>query len=180
MPRKGYKLTEEYRKKISESMKGKQNCLGNKNHLGHRHTKETKRKLSEISKNQTRRPCTIETKRKISNANIGRKLTDEVRKKISGHSHYNWKGGISFEPYCVKFNDKFKEQIRDKFGRVCFLCGKSEEENGVKLSVHHVNYDKKCLCNDIKCEFVPLCISCHMKTNHNREYYEALILEKLL
>lgn len=26
------------------------------------------------------------------------------------------------------------------------------------------------------CEFVPLCVSCHSKTNHNRQYYEDLIM----
>ena len=88
----------------------------------------------------------------------------------------NWQGGISFEPYCQKFNNKFKEYIRDKFGRVCFLCQKGEEENGRKLSVHHVNYNKDCGCdNDEACQFVPLCISCNSKVNYNRNMWEAKI-----
>lgn len=97
----------------------------------------------------------------------------------TGENSPAWKGGVSFEPYCPKFNEAFKESIREKFDRVCFLCPTTEEENGRKLDVHHVNYDKSCLCDDAKCEFVPLCVSCHIKTNYNRGYWENLILKKL-
>lgn len=107
-----------------------------------------------------------------------------------GENHPGWMGGISFEPYCNKFNAAFKEHIRDKFGRTCFLCGKTEHEamdaqakvgkRAYKLSVHHVNYDKNCLCGDIKCAFVPLCQSCHTKTNHYRNYFESFITGKLM
>ena len=96
-----------------------------------------------------------------------------------GENNSAWKGGISFEPYCHKFNEAFKELIREKFGRVCFLCPTTEVENGKKLSVHHVNYDKDCLCDDSKCEFVPLCNKCHTRTNFKREYWEKTIMEKL-
>lgn len=97
----------------------------------------------------------------------------------SGVNSPMWKGGISFEPYCHKFNKAFKETIREKFGRVCFLCPTTEEENGRKLSVHHVNYNKDCLCDGSDCEFVPLCIRCHSKTNNSREHWEQTIMEKL-
>lgn len=90
-----------------------------------------------------------------------------------------WKGGISFEPYCKKFNNEFKESIRDKFGRKCFMCPDTEEDNGRKLDVHHVNYDKECICNGVECEFVPLCRSCHSKTNGSRELWERLIINVL-
>ena len=92
-----------------------------------------------------------------------------------GVKHWNWKGGISDDKYCYLFNERFKELIRNLYNRHCFLCGKTEEENGRRLDVHHVNYDKNCLCNT-ECEFVPLCISCHVKTNHNRKYWEDLIM----
>lgn len=96
-----------------------------------------------------------------------------------GENAANWKGGISFEPYCHKFNEAFKESIREKFNRTCFLCPITEDENDQKLSVHHVNYDKNCLCDDAKCEFVPLCKKCHAKTNGNRDHYESLIMDKI-
>lgn len=138
-----------------------------------------------------------ETKRKIGAGNKGKKRTEEDRRKMSedrmgmrmGVLHHNWKGGVGFEPYCPKFNNKFKESIRNKFDRTCFLCGRTEVEimesqrnnkkRPYKLSVHHVDYQKDCLCNDIKCAFVPLCISCHSKTGAHREYWEKLIIDKL-
>ena len=93
-----------------------------------------------------------------------------------GENNPSWQGGISFEPYCSKFNDDFKEYIREKFGRVCFLCPKTEEENGRRLSVHHVNYNKDCGCDDDEtCQFVPLCIGCNSKVNFNREMWEKKI-----
>lgn len=104
---------------------------------------------------------------------------DEYKKKMSGENNSNWRGGKSFEPYCPKFNEAFKESVREKFGRVCFLCPTTEEENGRKLGVHHVNYNKDCLCDDSNCEFVPLCTTCHSKTNHNRKNWEQTIIEKL-
>ena len=153
---------------------------------GYKHSKDVKIK---IGKAAIGRKLSDTTKRKMSKSKTGFKHTNETKKKISdicraknlgGENSPNWKGGISFEPYCVKFNYKFKESVRDKFDRKCFLCGKSEDLNGRKLDVHHVNYDKECLCNEVECEFVPLCIHCHLKTsNGDREYYEKLLLEKL-
>lgn len=100
--------------------------------------------------------------------------------RFCSNSCAHWKGGISFEPYCEKFNDAFKEYIREKFGRVCFLCPTTEEENGQRLSVHHVNYDKDCLCNDnLTCQFVPLCRSCNSRANFNREMWEDKIKNML-
>lgn len=105
-----------------------------------------------------------------------------------GENNPNWQGGISFGKYCPKFNDEFKEYIRDKFGRVCFQCGKTEEENGRRLSVHHVNYDKNCGCaeteedkkvDDGTCQFIPLCISCNVQANYDRDKWEIFFKNKL-
>ena len=150
---KGVSRSDEHKKKISEAHKG------NNFALGYKHTDETLKKMR-------CRKHTNETKEKIAKANRGEK----------GPS---WKGGISFEPYCSKFNNSFKESEKDIFDRKCVMCGKTETENRKKLSVHHVNYNKECLCAEVECEFVPLCRSCHSKTNHSRDYYENMILEKL-
>jgi hypothetical protein len=108
--------------------------------------------------------------------------------KWKGEDNPNWKGGISFEPYCHKFNKKFKNYIRAKFGNVCYLCGKTVEENGENLSIHHVNYNKACGCANTKedrktdnneCQFVPLCRSCNSKMNKNRDYWENHIKNKM-
>ena len=110
-----------------------------------------------------------------NNHNFGKHLPDKVREKISesmkGEKNPNYIDGNSSK-YCSLFNEKFKEEIREKFDRVCFVCGYMEDENGQKLSVHHVNYDKDSLCGDQNCYFLPLCIACHSKTNYNRDQWE--------
>lgn len=101
-------------------------------------------------------------------------------KHFSGKNSPLWKNGASFEPYCEKFNEAFKEYIRDKFGRICFLCSKTEEENGQRLSVHHCNGDKNCGCDgDETCQFVPLCVSCHSKVHSKKVDWEKKIKDKM-
>ena len=92
-----------------------------------------------------------------------------------GITYNEWNGFACDRRYCILFNIKFKERIRNNYNNRCYLCGKTEEENGQKLDVHHVNYNKNCLCG-LLCEFVPLCKSCHSKTNFNRKYWEDLIM----
>jgi len=99
----------------------------------------------------------------------------KIRPNGSGSDSNAWKGGLSFGKYCPLFNNKFKTQIRNDYNNRCFLCGKSKEENVRELDVHHVNYDKNCICGNL-CEFVPLCHPCHSTTNGNRRYWEDLIM----
>ena len=94
-------------------------------------------------------------------------------------NHPNWQGGLSFLPYCSKFTKALKEKIRNFFARKCYVCGKTEEENGRKLDVYHVNYDKMVCCNTIKPLFVPLCLKCHLRTNRNREFWEEFFTVSL-
>ena len=119
-------------------------------------------------------------KKAISNGHIGKHVGEKnAMFGRTGDKSPRWLGGISYLPYCEKFDDDFKESVREKFDRTCFLCPTTEEQNGRKLSVHHVNYDKECMCNDVACEFVPLCLKCHGKTGNNRSYWETLIMDKL-
>lgn len=113
---------------------------------------------------------TCETRQQMSNARKG---------KYGGENHPSWKGGISFEPYCIKFNDEFKDRVRDYFNGCCYVCGIGQSELGQKLDVHHVNYDKMVCCNDVKPLFVPLCRSCHAKTLKDREYWEEFFTVSL-
>lgn len=169
----GFKHSEETIRKMSEIKKGK------------RHSEETCQLLSVQRMGVKTRPHTEETKRKMSASHIGKTFTLEHRRMLSenhadfrGDKGSSWKGGLSFEPYCVKFNDEFKERVRAFFGHVCQLCRKPQ--NGKKLDVHHVNFDKMTCCNDVKPLFVPLCHSCHMKTNFNRKYYEQHFEEVIM
>lgn len=106
---------------------------------------------------------------------------DEMAKR-QGDKHPNWKGGTKYLPYCPRFNEKKKKEVRDKFNNKCILCGKSKEENGQNLSVHHVDYNKDQGCNGHNWVLVPLCSQCHGKIhgNINREQYWENIINNLL
>ena len=110
------------------------------------------------------------------NCSIKNKPSKEIGILIScGFQRINRKEFTEFltnQRYCSLFNNEFKEKIRNKFHNKCFICGKEQDQ---KLDVHHVNYNKNCLCGQ-SCEFVPLCRSCHMKTNGSRQYWENLII----
>lgn len=99
--------------------------------------------------------------------------SEEYFKKVCGDKHHNWKGGVSFEPYCPKFNKQLRELIRERDDRTCQLCG--TKEDGRQLSVHHVHYDKP-ECNP---DLIALCASCHTKAGTNRDYYEGLFMDIL-
>ena len=94
--------------------------------------------------------------------------------KRSGENAPMWNGGSSFEPYCDKFNRQLKEQIRDEFGRKCFLC--DCRENGERLHVHHIDYNKLQGCRGRRWALIPLCKHCHAKTIKTRWYWFNLFI----
>jgi hypothetical protein len=193
----GYKVkrTEEHNRKIGEAN------IGKHHKLDYKHTEEAKQKISEANKGNTYwlgHKHKEESKRKIGDANRKRKgkqipwnkgvtgyktkpCSDEQRKVLSelhmgmhaGDKNPNWNGGSSFEPYCSKFNDKLRKRIRDRDDHTCQLCGMKED--GRKLSIHHIHYDKP-NCNP---DLIALCTGCNGRANVNRDYYESLFMQKL-
>ena len=192
----------EVREKISKSLKGR--FVGENNWFyGKTHSKETIQKImntegwkgGSYKKGHVCYTKDEKVREKISNTlkklyldgviscpsqtpESREKISNTLRGKYVGEDSSNWKGGVSFEPYCPKFNNRLKEHIRLKYGRKCFLCGCPE--NGRKLAIHHVDYDKTQGCNGNEFRLIPLCCSCHGKTNiKNRDYYTSLFNEML-
>lgn len=124
-------------------------------------------------------------KLKLISLKIGKSRSDETKKKLSesmrGEKSPNWRGGISFEPYCQLFNEEFKKRVRARYEYKCAECGMTQEENGKSLAAHHVHYDKKTCCKEGEeigdRKFVALCKACHIATNHNREFWEDWFTE---
>jgi len=223
MRKAGFHLSEDHKRKISQSNKGKKRSLESrqrmsKSHTGKQISDEAREKISVANKGKKRSP---ESCKNISNGRKGMKFSEEhcrnISKSKSGKNHpmygkhpseeairkssearkgkkrskefclrmsqfkgeksSNWRGGVSFEPYCNKFDNPFKERCRKFFGRICVECGKNEADNSKRLDVHHVNFDKQTCCNDNKPLYVALCHSCHQKTQHNREYWEKHFTE---
>jgi len=116
-------------------------------------------------------------KKRKKNPMTGKKISKSLKKRFEDPTkHPNWQGGISLEPYGLEFNDNLKEVIRNRDRRKCQISGKTELELGYKLSVHHIDYDKK--NNDPK-NLVSLSRSSHAKTNYNRKYWTKHFKEKL-
>ena len=100
----------------------------------------------------------------------GRKLTPEAISDMTGPNNHNWRGGKSFEPYCQEMYIKeFKDSIKECDGYKCqnpHCWGKC-----IILCVHHINYNKK---NCQPANLITLCLSCNVRANYNREFWEAL------
>jgi hypothetical protein len=160
----------EIRRKISESLK--KSGIKPPNRFGIIDSEETRRKKAEARKAFLR---------VNEHPMKGRKRNMITRRKLSevfsGENNPNWKGGISFEPYCVKFNNDLKEVIRNRDGRTCRLCEKSELFNGRKLDVHHIDGDKMQGCNNKKWYLASLCMSCNSKADSYMK--EFLIVSNL-
>ena len=160
--------------------------------LGRHASEKTKQKMSVSHKGRRGwwkgKHLPEETRQKMSNALSGKnhpffgkshslesrqKISTSLRGRFVGEDNPSWNGGTSFEPYCPKFNGTLKEEIRNMFGRRCFLCGVPEKEK--KHHVHHVDYNKNTLCNGKMWGLVPLCNSCHAKTNHHKWAWFSLL-----
>lgn len=116
----------------------------------------------------------------MSNSRKGRKLAEQAKKNISESKKGNknpmygksgplsprWRGGVSFEPYPIVFNDKLKRKIRDRDSHICQLC--KTPENGQKLSIHHIDYDKQ---NNETNNLISLCRSCHSRAQNYSDFW---------
>jgi hypothetical protein len=184
---KGHYVSDKVKKIISDTN------MGNKTNLGRKHTDEARRKMSESHNGKPApmkgRKLSEERRRQISEKRQGKApwnkgktgvYSDDALRAMSeikqGDRAPNWKGGKSFEPYCPKFNDGLKEEIRDKYNHRCVLCGLLQ--NGEKLHVHHCDYNKMQGCGKRPWNLVPLCHSCHNKTNHKRWYWFSLLYNR--
>lgn len=164
----GYINSPETREKISRAAKLRK---------GWKHSKETKQKikLAHIGK-----IFSDEHKKNISVSKIGIKLSQKARYNIKishlGKLNANWRGGLSFEPYGLEFSKELKEQVRKQDNYQCQECNFSQEQLGYKLSVHHIDYNKK---NNSSDNLISLCKNCHSQTNFNRKDWVDYFKDKL-
>lgn len=104
-------ITLEYRRKLSEALKGNTNCLGKK--------------------------WTEEHRQKTIKALTGRKLTPEHIKKLSGENASNWKGGKTPENIIIRHNVKSRIWREAVFARDNWICQKYGTKGG-ELIAHHI------------------------------------------
>ena len=173
--------------------------MGNKYCLGHKHTKATKLKMSNIhmghighrltrkqrlkmSKAHIGYKPTKETKRKMSIANIKRKKRDgcinspEARKKISKALIGKFCGKLASSWQggisFAPYSIKFNDQLKRRIReRDNNICQLCHKRKyGEELAVHHIDYNKK---NCKESNLISLCRGCNAKVNYNRDYWFA-------
>lgn len=136
-------------------------------------------------KNPSKRP---EVAAKISASLMGHEVTEITRQKIrenmpngSMENNGNWKGGISFKPYCEKFNSAKKKEVRDKYNNCDYLTGIHRDICNIvggkiqELSIHHFDYNKMQGCDGHKWKLIPVSKRHNTIFNGNRFFWEKLI-----
>lgn len=151
-------------------------------------SEETKKKISQtlmgnIPWNKGKTNCVSEIgKQNISKANKNRSPPNKGIFGIKiGEKASNWKGGLSFEPYCSKFNKVLKEKIKQRDNYQCqypnCLCPQLESlllyHKG--LVIHHIHYDKPNCDPDL----ITLCTKHNGIVNGKRDYHEELLMKIL-
>jgi len=173
----GRKHTPEMRAKMSVARKGKLNPMYGKivchseetrrkigdSHRGMKHTEATRAKMSASHKGVPCPHVTASNKRRLGTKRPGW--------TYRGAAHWNWRGGAS--PYGLGFTDDLKRIVRWLYNGRCFLCG--DKAGTRELDVHHTDYNKK---NNTIDNLVPLCISCHMRTNTRRDYWSWFLTQR--
>jgi 5-methylcytosine-specific restriction endonuclease McrA len=162
---KGRKLSKEHKKAISEGLKGK--------------------KRSQESKNKTSR--SIRNSKKFYDSIRSDLFKEKMSKIKSGQIPWNKKDFSKISDYGDDFTRKLKEHIQRRDCHKCVLCGKKKldlilekylyDEPLQKLSVHHIDYNKK---NNDESNLITLCNSCHGKTNSNGKDAWVAIFDLIL
>ncbi len=181
---------EKYGKSLLGKKFSKKRCMNiNIGHKGQKSwseglTKETDERIMRSSKKMLgeKNPAKREeVKKKISKANKGKHSSPKTEFKkgqFTLDKHFNWKGGKSFEPYGIEFNEKLKESIRKTYFYRCQQCFRHQNELRRKLDIHHIDFNKN---NNKEENLIPLCNVCHSQTNYNRnnwiDYFKNKVKE---
>ena len=120
--------------------------------MGHKHSEETKQKLSEAHKGKT---LSKEHKENIGNAS--RKMWDDgVFDDVHvGEHNHNWRGGVEIV-YPSKFLRK-RRKIRGRDLYRCRICKNKQTQRN--LPIHHIDGNP---LNNINDNLITLCENCHI------------------
>lgn len=181
--KKPYTMTDEIRKKMSESASGK--II----------SEETRKKMSEANRKRFKQtPVSEETRKKLSNANMGKHHSEEARKKMSiaknglwggkyaGETHPNWKPPSQRKTPLyrrIRSSAKMQNWRKSVFERDNWTCQSCHIRGGVLNADHIETFAKICTENKITnleeamaCEKLwslsngrTLCLDCHKKTD---------------
>ena len=93
-----------------------------------------------------------------------RKMSANRKGKCCGQDNYRWSGGTSLI-YGQEWGS-IRKEIEERDNHQCM--NPECKRDHVRLSVHHIDYDvKNCHPHNL----ITLCVSCHGRTNENRDYW---------
>lgn len=162
-PSKGKSYEEIHGEEKAKKLKNKLNELGKKltgeknNFYGKTHSEENKEKFRINRLNKKYEEIYGFEKAKI--------IKNKLRKE-------NVKGNFRdyFSEYPLKFYDhKYRLGILLDQKCLCPICNKDIKKKGSK-NLHHINYVKK---DNRRRNLIYLCVSCHSKTNSNRDSWKG-------
>ena len=171
---KGYKHSEEAKKKIGLAARGRIASLKTREKIALSKIGNT----NGFKKGEKKPPRTLEHRLRLSESLLGRKTWNKGKKnpERSGMAHHNWKGGITPINQQIRQSLEMKEWRRNVFERDdyrCFDCGARNGELGktIKLEAHHLY--PFALYPRIRFSIengITLCKDCHNKTK--KIYFE--------
>jgi hypothetical protein len=78
--------------------------------------------------------------------------------EVSGSGNGRYVHGEHRRPYGSGWTKTLKKRVSDRDGGACRVCGRTEIDNGKKLCIHHIDYDKD---NMSEGNLITLCKWCH-------------------
>ncbi len=172
MPNVGFKHSEETKRKMSLAGKNRvftkaRNAKISKALKGRVFTEDWKRKISEAKKGvKHKKPRSIETRKKLSQALMGHKLSPESKEKISKANNRpeTWNKARSSH-----LQSKINPQILERDGH---CCKNNDCDGGQKrLGVHHIDHNPT---NHTKSNLITLCLRCHRRHHSKIGFYIIL------
>lgn len=188
--RLGIKHTDEVKKRISETLKGRKPWNTGQSPSeetrrkislalkGRVFSEETRRKLSEAAKKWKRPVFSKEWIDNLKKARAKRVYTNEMRKKMSdaqkrvvaeGRCHL-WRGGVSEENRRIRDSLEYKlwrESVFKRDCHKCVLCGKGNKD-GERTPLQADHIKPFCDYPELRLDINngrTLCIPCHKKTD---------------
>lgn len=95
---------------------------------------------------------------------------DEINKNQTGKNNPNYKHGLGYSGYPLKFSLELRNFIRKRDGYACQKCDIKQEDYYRRLDVHHIDYNK---FNCKKSNLITLCSSCNNLANGQIDYWYA-------
>lgn len=101
--------------------------------------------------------------------------------QMRGESNPRYKDGVWQDTNRVKrsyegFTLKIRKAVRKRDSNTCQVCGTTQEEHGMNMHVHHIDYIKQ---NNNLDNLICVCRYCHGKIHGDEELWQKTLSEKL-